>query len=302
MAESGGALLHANTYAGDDFATIDEALRTFLDTSGDLPRPRLGALAIAAAITGDRIRMTNHPWSFSVTALRDRLGLEQLVMINDFTAVAMAIPLLTEADRAAIGGGAPVAERAIAVLGPGSGLGASGLVPVGSDWVALSGEGGHATMAPASDRESAVLNVMRARFDHVSAERCVSGPGLVNLYNSLAALDGVPAAPYTPAQITDPEIGEQDPLCREATAMFCAMLGTVAGNLALSLGAQGGVYIAGGIAPKLGPRLAESEFRQRFEAKGRMRPYLAAIPTYVITHRLPAFLGCAAALAKLPAN
>ncbi len=298
----GGALLCVSTYSSDDFATIDDPIRSFLDTSGALPMPRIGALAIAAAITGDQIRMTNHPWSFSLQALRDRLGFERLVAINDFTAVAMAVPLLEEADRLPIGGGAPLAGRTIAVLGPGSGLGASGLVPAGlgadSEWIALSGEGGHATMAPASERESAVLDLMRARFDHVSAERCVSGPGLVNLYNSLAALDGVPAAPYTPAQITDPELGEQDPLCREATAMFCAMLGTVAGNLALTLGAQGGVYIAGGIAPKLGSRLAESAFRERFEAKGRMRPYLAAIPTYVITHRLPAFLGCAAELAK----
>lgn len=294
----GGALLHTNTYAGEDFATIDDAIRAFLDTRGGLPMPRIGALAIAAAVTGDRIRMTNHPWSFSVTALRDRLGFERLVAINDFTAVAMAIPLLREADRMPVGGGAAVMGQTIAVIGPGSGLGASGLVAAGSEWIALSGEGGHATMSPASDRESAVLDEMRNHFDHVSAERCISGPGLVNLYNSLAAVDRVPAAPYTPAQITDPEIGEQDPLCREATAMFCAMLGTVAGNLALTLGAKGGVYIAGGIVPKLGSRFAESEFRERFEAKGRMGPYLAAIPTSVITHRLPAFLGCAAELAK----
>jgi glucokinase len=305
VAESGGALLRTNTYTVADFATIEDAIRAFLDTCGDLPRPRIGAVAIAAAITGDQIRMTNHPWSFSVTGLRDRLGFERLVAINDFTAVALAVPLLGEADRLPIGGGAPRPQRTIAVLGPGSGLGASGLVPMRSgagprvnpEWVALSGEGGHATMAPASERESAVLDLMRARFDHVSAERVVSGPGLVNLYNSLAALDGVPAAAYTPAQITDPEIGEHDPLCREATAMFCAMLGTFAGNVALTLGAQGGVYIGGGIAPKLGSRLAESAFRERFEAKGRMRPYLAAIPTYVITHRLPAFLGCTAELA-----
>jgi glucokinase len=300
----GGALLHSSTYAVADFATIEDAIGAFLDTRRDLPMPQLGALSIAAAITGDRIRMTNHPWSFSVTALRDRLGFKRLVAVNDFTAVAMAVPLLGEADRLPIGGGAARKNHTIAVLGPGSGLGASGLVPAGleaqSEWIALSGEGGHATMSPASDRESALLDLMRARFDHVSAERCISGPGLVNLYNSLAALDGVPAAPYTPAQITDPEIGAQDPLCREATAMFCAMLGTVAGNLALTLGAQGGVYIAGGIVPKLGARFAESEFRERFEAKGRMRPYLAAIPTYVITHRLPAFLGCAAELAKMP--
>src|SRR4051812_43482815 len=295
----GGTLLHSNISACDDFATIGAAIGAYLETRGDLPIPRVGALAIAAVITGHEIRMTNHPWSFSVRVLRDRLGFEQLVVINDFTAVAMAVPLLAETDRLPVGGGAPCAHRTIAVLGPGTGLGVSGLASAGSEWIALSCEGGHVTMAPASKRENAVLDLMRARFDHVSAERCISGSGLVNLYNSLAALDGVPAAPYTPAQITDPEIGEQDRLCREATEMFCAMLGTVAGNLALSLGAQGGVYIAGGIVPKLGSRFADSAFRERFEAKGRMRPYLGAIPTYVITNRLPAFLGCAAELAKL---
>ena len=296
----GGALLHSSTLPVADFATIDEAIGAYLGSRGKLPMPRIGALAIAAAIIGDRIRMTNHPWSFSVSALRDRLGFERLVAINDFTAVALAVPLLGDADRLPVGGGAPLAGRPLAVLGPGSGLGASGLIPAGSGWVPLTAEGGHATMAPATDRESAVLDAMRQRFDHVSAERCLSGPGLVNLYNSLAALDGVPAAPYTPAQITDPETGDQDPLCREATAMFCAMLGTVAGNLALTLGAQGGVYIAGGIVPRLGSGFAGSGFRERFEAKGRLRAYVAAIPTYVVTHRLPAFLGCAAALAKPP--
>jgi glucokinase len=153
-------------------------------------------------------------------------------------------------------------------------------------------------MAALTERENAVLEWMRRHFDHVSAERCLSGPGLVNLYNALAAVDGVPAASYTAAQITDPAAGARDPLCREATAMFCAMLGTVAGDLALTLGAQGGVYIAGGIVPRLGARFVESGFRARFEAKGRLSPYVAAIPTYVVTHPLPAFLGCAAALAE----
>jgi glucokinase len=259
--------------------------------------PRRGAIAVAAAITGDRIRMTNHPWSFSVAGLRDQFGFERLLAINDFTAVALAIPRLSPADRMPVGGGAAVAGKPVAVLGPGSGLGASGLVPAGPGWLALSGEGGHATMPAATERENAVLTEMRRRFDHVSAERCLSGPGLVNLYNSLATVDGVPAAPYTAPQITDPEIGAKDPLCREATAMFCAMLGTFAGNLALTLGAQGGVYIAGGIVPRLGRRFVESEFRERFEAKGRMRGYLEPVPTCVVTHKLPAFLGCAAALA-----
>jgi glucokinase len=291
-----GAVLHSEIFACAGFAAIDDAIRVYLAERGDLPAPRAGALAIAAAITGDRIRMTNHPWSFSVAALRDELGFERLLALNDFTAAALALPRLSDGDRMPVGGGTPAKGAAIGVLGPGSGLGVSGLVPVGSGWRALTGEGGHATMSPVTDREAAVLAQMRRRFDHVSAERCLSGPGLVSIYDGLAAIDGVAAAPYTPAQVTDPDT--DDPLCREATAMFCAMLGTVAGNLALTLGAQGGVYLAGGILPRLGARFAASDFRERFEAKGRMRSYLSTIPCHVVTHKLPAFLGCAAALAQ----
>jgi glucokinase len=162
----------------------------------------------------------------------------------------------------------------------------------------LPGEGGHATMAPANSRESAVLDRMRAHYDHVSAERILSGPGLVDLYNTLTEIDGVPAISYTAPQITNTAVSDSDSYCREAVDMFCAMLGTVAGNLALTLGARGGVYVAGGIVPKLGPRFSASLFRERFEAKGRLRPYLAQIPTYVVTHPFPAFLGLAALLTR----
>jgi glucokinase len=151
-------------------------------------------------------------------------------------------------------------------------------------------------LAPADDRESAAIDRMRRHFDHVSAERALSGPGLVSLYNTLASIDAVPSLGYTAAQITDHAIHATDRLCTETVAMFCAMLGTMAGNLALTLGARGGVYIAGGIVPRLGQWFADSPFRQRFEAKGRFTDYMAAIPTYVVTHPLPAFLGCAALL------
>jgi len=292
-----GAILHSSVFADADFAEIGTAIETYLATIGDLPRPRQGALAIAGPVTGDEVRMTNHPWRFSQTGLRDRLGFTRLSAINDFTAVALALPRLGAADCVPIGRGSPVAGAPMAVLGPGSGLGVSGLVRCGSGWVALTGEGGHVTMAAANERENAVLQLMRRQFDHVSAERCLSGPGLINLYNSLAALDGVPAAAYSAAQITDRDVGAEDPRCGEAVSMFCAMLGGVAGDLALTVGARGGVYIAGGIVPRLGTRFAASGFRERFEAKGRMSALLATIPTFVITHRLPAFLGCAAALA-----
>jgi glucokinase len=293
-----GTLLHSRTLADEDYPAIDDAIAAFLAERGALPMPRQGAIAIASPITGDRIAMTNHPWSFSVLALRSRFGFDRLEVINDFTALALALPRLTPQDRLMVGGGAAVIGAPIGVLGPGSGLGVSGLVASGSGWVALTGEGGHGTIAPATDRESAVLDRMRRHFDHVSAERALSGPGLVNLYNTLAELDGVPAQGFTAAQITDLAIRAADPLCVETTRMFCAMLGTMAGNLALTLGARGGVYIGGGIVPRLGQTFVQSPFREGFEAKGRFQAYLAAIPTFVVTHPLPAFLGCAALLAQ----
>ena len=281
--------------ASDDYADIADAIVAYLDEEDGAP-PRAAALAVASPVIGDIVQFTNHPWSFSIAELKRRLGLDRLIVINDFTANALAVPRLREDERVAIGGGSAAAGAPIAVLGPGSGLGVSGLVQSGARWTALASEGGHATM-PASDaQESAVLDHMRSRFGHVSAERVLSGPGLVNLYQTLAALDGVPAEPFTAAQIADHTIGEQEPLCAAALAMFCAMLGTVAGDLALTLGARGGVYIAGGIVPRLGAGFAASRFRERFEDKGRFRPYLAAIPTFVVTCPIPAFLGLAALL------
>ncbi|HVH81692.1 MAG TPA: glucokinase [Stellaceae bacterium] len=291
-----GTLLHSRVLADADYPGIAEAIEAYLDERDGLPRPQRGAIAIASPVTGDEVRMTNHPWTFSISALQARLRFQQLLVINDFTAQALALPHLKEDERTVVGGGVALPGYPIGVLGPGSGLGVSGLIPAGGRWLPLSGEGGHATMPPITDRESAVLGHLRRHLDHVSAERVLSGPGLVNLYGALAAIDGVPAQQYTAAQITDLDVGSHDPLCREATEMFCAMLGTVAGNLGLTLGAKGGVYIGGGIVPRLGERFAASPFRQRFEAKGRLRDYLAAIPTYVVTHKLPAFLGCAAAL------
>lgn len=293
-----GNVLHSRTLADVDYPTIEAALAAFLEERGPLPMPRRGAIAIASPIAGDQVAMTNHPWRFSIRALGERFGFERLEVINDFTALALALPHLKPEERLPVGGGATLTAMPIGVLGPGSGLGVSGLVPSKSGWIALTGEGGHATMAPASDRESAVLDRMRRHFDHVSAERVLSGPGLVNLYNTLAQLDGIAARGYTAPQITDLGVRSEDPLCVETLNMFCGMLGTIAGNLALTLGARGGVYIGGGIVPRLGRTFSRSPFRERFEEKGRFRPYLAAIPTFVVTHPLPAFVGCAALLAQ----
>jgi glucokinase len=289
-------LLQTQTYAIDEYPAIEDALAAYLDGRGELPMPRQGAIAIASAITGDRVAMTNHPWSFSIAALKGRFAFERFEVVNDFTAEALALPYLGPEDRMAVGGGVPVDGAPKGVLGPGSGLGVSGLLRCGTGWLPLTGEGGHATMPASNDRESAVIDHMRRHFDHVSGERVLSGPGLVNLYNTLASIDAVPSLGYTAPQITDHAIRASDPLCVETVAMFCAMLGTTAGDLALTLGARGGVYVAGGIVPRLGRLFVDSAFRERFEAKGRFKEYMAAIPTYVVTHRLPAFLGCAALL------
>jgi glucokinase len=282
--------------ACDDYASLSDAIAAYYALEHVPALPREAALAVASPVTGDAVTLTNHPWSFSVSALERQLGLDRLRVVNDFTANALAMPHLGPADRLQVGGGAPVAGAPVAVLGPGSGLGMSGLVPTPSGFVPLPSEGGHATMPPATARESQVLDRMRRRYDHVSAERVLSGPGLVNLYNILCEIEGERAAPFTPAQIADRHIGETNPLAHAALEMFCAMLGTVAGNLALILGARGGVYVAGGIVPRLGAAFAETEFRARFEAKGRFQPYLAAIPSYVVTHPIPAFVGLAALL------
>ena len=293
-----GSVLHSHTLPDEQYPTIEAALAAFLKERGSAPMPRQGAIAIASPITGDTVAMTNHPWRFSIRELRDRFSFERLEVINDFTALALALPHLRPEDRLAVGGGDAVPATPIGVLGPGSGLGVSGLVSSKSGWIPLTGEGGHATMAAATDRESAVLDRMRKHFDHVSSERILSGPGLVNLYNTLAQLDGIPSRGFTAPQITDLAVRAEDPLCVATLDMFCSMLGTMAGNLALTLGARGGVYIGGGIVPSLGRTFIDSPFRERFEAKGRFQAYLAAIPTFVVTHPLPAFLGCAALLAQ----
>ncbi|HEX9882102.1 MAG TPA: glucokinase [Hyphomicrobium sp.] len=276
----------------DDYPTIADAIAAYLKEATGT-KPAAAVLAVAATPAGDAVSMTNHPWAFSIEALRQTIGLERLKVVNDFHANAAVVPYLAANERTQVGPGAPVSDAPIGVIGPGTGLGVSALVPTPNGPMPIPGEGGHVTMSPADARESAVLEVMRERYDHVSAERVLSGPGLVNLYNTLCELSHVKAAPFTAAQVTDPKIGAADACAHEATAMFCAMLGTIAGNLALTLGARGGIYIAGGIVPKLADTFAQSQFRERFEAKGRFRDYLAEIPTYVIVRPFAALLGAA---------
>jgi glucokinase, proteobacterial type len=277
-----------------DHAGPAEAAEAFLGTAGGGRRPARAVFAVASPITGDVVDLTNSAWRFSIAAVRTRLGLERLEVINDFTAVALSVRHLGPEHALGLGGGQPVEGAPIAVLGPGTGLGVSALVrDEAGHWTALATEGGHVTMAAASEREDAVLAWLRRRFGHVSAERILSGPGMVNLYDALAALRGVPAAYTGPDAVSQRGLDGSCPVCRETLDMFFAMLGTVAGNLALSVGARGGVYIAGGILPRMRDAFARSDFRRRFEDKGRFGDYLRSIPAWLVTHPQPAFLGLA---------
>lgn len=283
-----------------DHPTMEDAAEAYLSGLPASERPRRAALCVAGPVTGDRFSMMNHIWTFSRAEAERRLGLDRLVLVNDFTAMALSLPHLGPGDRRQVGTGEPAAGHPAAVLGPGSGLGVSGLVPHGGDWIPLAAEGGHVTAPAVTDREAAVLSHLRLRYPHVSAERVVSGMGLQNLYEAVSALDGQEPAVLSPAEISEAAIAGTDPACREALEMFCGILGTVAGNLALTLGARGGVFIAGGIVPRLGDFFDRSAFRARFVEKGRSRPFLEPIPTYVVTHPLPAFLGLRSLLARTP--
>lgn len=298
LVHADGATTDARVYAVADYPSLGDAIDRYLSHESQAVRPSQAVIAVAAPVAGDAVALTNHPWAFSAEALRQHFGFTRLRVINDFVANALAIPHFVEADLQKIGSGRAAKDAPIGVIGPGTGFGVSALIHAAGDVWPIETEGGHVTMAPADARESAVLDLMRKRFDHVSAERTLSGPGLVYLYEALCELAGTRPKLSTPAEITDPQIWRAEPHAREATVMFCAMLGTLAGNVALTFGARGGIYIAGGIVPKLGAIFAESEFRRRFEAKGRFRDYLAAIPTYVIRHPLPALLGAAALLRR----
>jgi glucokinase len=271
--------------------TFDGAVKHFLQSHGRDHRVAHALLAIAGPVKDDRCEFTNCPWTVDSRAMRDRFEFQSVHLINDFEATALSLPHLAKQDLRSIGEGRGVPGASMVVLGPGSGLGVAGLVQNGAGHVVVPTEGGHATMAANSFREDAVLNVLRRRYGHVSAERILSGPGIENLYEVIAALNGAAVPPRNAAQITVAALEGACPTSREALNMFCAMLGAFAGNLALTYGARGGVYIAGGIAPRILDFLANSEFRPRFEQKGRLTAYLKAIPTRVILHPAATFLG-----------
>jgi glucokinase len=282
--------------AGASFESLEAAIRAFLEAHGR-PAVRHAALSLPNPILGDQVKLTNHPWEFSVERMRRNLGLQTLLVINDYSALAMGLPRLEPAERVKVGGGEAVAGGVLGVIGPGSGLGVSALIPVRDRPVALSSEGGHVSYPPQDADEALVVALAMRRYGHASGERLLSGPGLELIYEALAQ-----AAQHTPALRTAPEVSAAglaeppDPVARRALAVFCAMLGTVAGNLALTLGCVGGLYIGGGIVPQMLGFFEQSAFRERFERKGRFRPWLAAIPTWVVNAPRAALRGASAVL------
>ncbi|WP_300450983.1 glucokinase [Accumulibacter sp.] len=280
-----------------DHAGPEEAIAAYLGEFGN-PALHAAAIALAAPVHGEVIRLTNAPWRFARAEIQRRLGLECLLLLNDFTALALSLPHLTASDLHQVGGGVAVPLAPKAVLGPGTGLGVSGVLFDRGHWLALTGEGGHCSLAPGNRRESEILALAWREFEHVSAERLLSGSGLPLLHRLVGEVDGWHAAPLSTAEIVARAVAGEDLHCRAVVDTFCAMLGSLAGNLALTLGARGGVYIGGGIIPRLGGVFDRSAFRTRFEAKGRFAAYLTTIPTYLMLCPTPALLGAAHALAN----
>lgn len=283
---------HHESFPAQRHPTFLDGVAAFLE--GCDVKPTGGVIAVAGPVTDGEIDLTNSPWRVSEAELRT-LGLNPVRLINDFEALAWGAPAVPSDHLASLGGpamGDP--DSTLAVVGPGTGFGVSALVrDARGGEMALPSEGGHACFAPGDALEDEILRVLRQRYGRVSIERLICGPGLLNLHRALAEIDGRETRIDDPALITAEAMAEPRSPCGATLARFCAMLGAVAGDIALTTGARGGVYIAGGIAPRILPFLQASPFRERFERKGRFRDYMAAIPTHVILHRHAALLGAA---------
>jgi glucokinase len=287
---------HIHVFACAEFIDLRSCIHAYLRRVG-LERVQHGVLAIANPITGDLVQMTNHHWCFSIADTRQALGLKTLLVANDFTALAMSLPYLKSDQRLQIGPGEPLLCGTMGLIGAGTGLGVSGLIYDDNHqtWVALNSEGGHQSFAPHDHLEAQILQWMWQKYPHVSAERLVSGSGIVCLHRALSEIMGLATAPLSAQEIVECA-GHGDRLCLEVLRVFAQMLGNIAGNTALVLGSVGGMYIGGGIVQQMGNLFDAVRFRERFSAKGRFAAFLSRIPTYLITAPYPAFLGASAML------
>jgi glucokinase len=297
LSDAGGPPHAFAELACADYPGPAEALQRYL--SSNAARPVAACLAVAGPVAGDEFRFTNNAWAFSIEELRRRLGLERLLLKNDFEALALALPTLAGTDLHPLGLAIepPSGRHTLAVVGPGTGLGVAALVPHAGCWIAQPGEGGHIGFAPQDDLEREVERVLRRSKTRVTNEDILSGAGLAALYRAIGELEGQPdAAHIAPAEVTRRALAGEEDLAVRAVEVFCAVLGAVAGDVALLTGARGGVFIGGGIAPRILPLLERSRFRARFEDKGVQSGYVRAIGTSAIVSRTPTLTGALAAL------
>lgn len=295
VTEPGGQPQAVAVLAGADHDGLPEAVAAYLADHAGGVQPGAACIAIAGPVEGDRYRLTNAGWAGSV---RD-LGIPNAELLNDFEALAASLPHLAGDDLVSLGG--PEPSRGVkAVLGPGTGLGVGGLVPAVEGWVPIPGEGGHVTVPVLDERDHAVVQALRAEgLEHVVAEHLLSGPGLTRLHHGLALVHGVDAPRLSASDIV---ARLDDSLCAETVEVFCGMLGTFAGNVALTLGARGGIYLGGGVLPRIVDRVRSSDFRRRFEATPTLNDYLSAIATTLIVAPQPALVGAAAWLNQRLSN
>jgi glucokinase len=293
LLDARGRITRSESVHDAAFRSLEDVLKQFLRADGT--QPERAALAIAAPVTGDEISMTNIGWQFSQRALEHALGVDRLIVVNDFEALAHALPRLGSEDCHRVGGGIAAAGATMAVLGPGTGLGVATAAPHGDGWTVVGGEGGHVSLPAMSEAEAAIIAEHADASGHCSAETLLSGSGLVRIYSALSRQSGRDAQAPTAAEVTDRALRGEE-LASRSYDLFFSMLGTVAGNLALTVGARGGIFIGGGIVPRVVESFERSTFRERFIAKGRYRDYLDAIPTSVILTEQPAFLGLKAVL------
>jgi glucokinase len=287
----GAGLRSERVFKTADHAGFEAALDLYLEGLSAGERPRSAIVAVAGPVSGDRIRLTNCPWQFSRDAVRERYGWSRFGLMNDFAAVAAALPHFANGHLDTVQTGVEVARMPKLVLGPGTGLGVGITVPAGESWRILEGEGGHVTLAALSEEEADLIARLARRLGHVSAEDVLSGPGLVNLFSAIAERDGLEIEPARGEEVVERLDREGCPAAREAVERFSGFLGTVAGNAALTAGARGGVYLAGGVLQNLGDRFRTDLFRAAFNAKGRMSAYLENVAVYRITHPEPGLFG-----------
>lgn len=280
------------TYAVADHASPVEAARAFLGGPATGHHPQRALIAAAGPVDNGRVTMTNAAWVVDSERIAKGLNMHAVHVLNDFEALGWALPALRPEHLVTLGP-ATGDRGTMAVLGPGTGFGLAAMAHGRQEEVVLVTEGGHATLASENRREDAVILSLRQQLHRVSVESVLSGPGMTQLYHAIARTDGRTVPSRDNAEIIEHALAGDCEVSRETLELFCAFLGSAAGNVALTLGARGGVFIAGGIAPRFTDFLRRSAFRERFEAKGRMSGYLARIPTAVIVHPTPAFIGLA---------